>query len=507
MTTSQATTQSAQYATVSVEIEQGTLRGIVIDAVSSFKGIPYAAPPFGELRFQAPAAPPHWVGERDASQYGPTVPKPPYPKPIDEILPEPSIDGDDVLNLNVWTPAGATGGLPVFVWIHGGAFVNGTGAVSTYDGSNFARDGVVCVTINYRLGADGFLLLDGAPANRGLLDQIAALQWVQRNIAAFGGDPTRVTIGGESAGAMSVTTLLALPAARGLFRAAITESGAGHHAHSAETAAKVTAALAQRLGVEATVAGFGGVPIPELMDAQAALSRDIAKMPDPTKWGEVAGNMMAFEPCIDGELITRLPIQALADGASADVALLTGTNTDEHTLFLVPTGIEDAVNDQALLYILGSLGADATKAVAAYREGLPDATDGQLFTAALTDWFFRVPAIRQAEARAVHGADTYMYEFAWRSPQYGGRLGAAHAFEIGFAFDNLDDVNLLAATGPNPPQSVADTMHAAWVCFVTSGAPGWPVYGEARTVRVFDTDSRVVTDPRAAQRQIWDGIR
>ncbi|SDI81103.1 para-nitrobenzyl esterase [Frankineae bacterium MT45] len=499
--------ENAENAAI-VEIEQGRLRGVTVDGVRSFKGIPYAAPPFGTRRFQAPAPAAGWDGERDASQYGPTVPKPPYPSPIDEILPEPSIEGDDVLNLNVWTPVGAAGdALPVFVWIHGGAFVNGTGAVSAYDGSRFARDGVVCVTINYRLGADGFLLIDGAPANRGLLDQIAALEWVQRNIAAFGGDPEQVTIGGESAGAMSVTTLLALAPARGLFRAAITESGAGHHVHSAATAAKITAALASRLGVEATVEGFDSVAIPDLMQAQATLARDIALMPDPGQWGEVAANMMAFEPCIDGEFITQLPVQALAAGDSSGVRLLTGTNTDEHTLFLVPSGIEDAVNDQALLYILGSLGADAPSAVAAYRDGLPDATDGQLFTAALTDWFFRIPAVRVAEGRAGQGSDTYMYEFAWRSPQYDGRLAATHALEIGFAFDNLDDANLVPAAGPNPPQSLADTMHAAWVSFIKTGEPGWPVYGDARTVQVFDTECQVVTDPRAAQRLVWEGIR
>ena len=200
-----------------VKTVNGKVRGLVSGGIASFKGISYAAPPFGPNRMRPPARPEVWDGVRDVMAYGPTVPKPPYPKPYDELLPEPVIAGDDCLNLNVWTPDPGQAGLPVMVWIHGGAFVNGSGAVAHYAGDRFARDGVVCVTINYRLGCDGFLFLDDASPNRGLLDQIAALQWVQENIAAFGGDPGNVTIFGESAGGMSVATLLSMPAAEGLF--------------------------------------------------------------------------------------------------------------------------------------------------------------------------------------------------------------------------------------------------------------------------------------------------
>jgi para-nitrobenzyl esterase len=203
--------------TPTVQTSDGAVRGITRNGVHAFLGIPYAAPPFGPRRFAAPQQPERWDGVRSATEYGPTVPKPPYAPPYDVLLPEPQIPGEDCLNLNVWTPDPGASGLPVFVWIHGGAFVYGSGAVPVYDGTAFARDGVVCVTINYRLGVDGFLqFADDGPANRGLLDQVAALRWVQQNIAAFGGDPARVTIGGESAGAMSVASLLAMPSARGL---------------------------------------------------------------------------------------------------------------------------------------------------------------------------------------------------------------------------------------------------------------------------------------------------
>ena len=188
-----------------VTTTSGTVRGEAGPAGAVFRGIPYAAPPVGELRFAAPAPAPAWPGVRECTAFGPTALKPPYPAPIDLLLPEPVVPGEDVLNLNVWTPDPAATGLPVLVWIHGGAFVNGSGGVPQYDGTAFARDGVVTVTINYRLGVDGFLHFgDDGPANRGLLDQVAALEWVRDNVAAFGGDPARVTIAGESAGAMSV---------------------------------------------------------------------------------------------------------------------------------------------------------------------------------------------------------------------------------------------------------------------------------------------------------------
>jgi para-nitrobenzyl esterase len=490
-----------------VIVAQGRLRGSEKDGVLTFKGVPYAAAPFGANRFAAPAAAPSWDGVRAAVDYGPTAPKPPYPSPIDVLLPEPVVPGEECLNLNVWTPGIAGPGRPVLVWIHGGAFVNGSGAVGVYNGSRFARDGVVCVTLNYRLGVEGFGLIAGAPANRGLLDQVAALRWVRDNIAAFGGDPEAVTIAGESAGAMSVTTLLSMPAAAGLFRRVIAQSGAGHNVLPASTAAKVTAALAGRLGVEATVEGFAAVPVTELVASQAELSASIAAAPDPALWGEIASHMMAFEPVIDGEVVPARPIDRLAGGVAADVGVLIGTNTGEHGLFLVPSGVVDLVSDDLLTMALARVGADAAAVTAAYRAAQPAASPGELMISAIGDWFFAVPAMRVAEARSTHGSDTYVYEFGWRSPQFGGRLGACHALEIGFVFDNLDDPSGEPLAGSAPPQVLADEMHSAWVAYVTSGDPGWAPYGDDRTVHRFATPSETVTDPRPMQRQVWDGVR
>ena len=191
-----------------VQTRQGAVSGTTENGILVFKGIPYAAPPFGPNRFQPPRPHELWEGVRDASQYGPTVPKPPYFPPFNTLLPEPVIPGEDCLNLNIWTPSTAASTLPVLVWIHGGAFANGTGAIDIYEGSKFARDGIVCVTINYRLGADGFLHVEDGGGNWGILDQVAALEWVRDNIAAFGGDASNITVAGESAGAFSVGTLL-----------------------------------------------------------------------------------------------------------------------------------------------------------------------------------------------------------------------------------------------------------------------------------------------------------
>jgi para-nitrobenzyl esterase len=491
-----------------VTTTSGTVRGFTRDGVSAFLGIPYAAPPFGARRFAAPERPERWDGVRETTSYGATVPKPPYAPPYDVLLLEPQIPGEDCLNLNVWTPDPGGSGLPVYVWIHGGAFVNGSGAVPTYDGSAFARDGVVCVTINYRLGVDGFLQFpDGGPANRGLLDQVAALRWVQENIAAFGGDPGRVTIGGESAGGMSVGCQLALPSAEGLFRQAILQSGAGHHALTAETATRVGGYLAERLNVAHTREALAQVPLDQLIAAQQALAAEAQLMPDPARWGEVAANLMAFEPVLDGEVLPGLPIQRIAAGSPRDLRVLAGANREEQRLFMVPNGLIDMVNDELLQMAVAGYGLPVDKALELYRATRPDATPGELLADISTDWFFRLPAIRVAEAQA-GAAGSWMYEFSWSSPQYQGRLGACHALELAFTFDTLATEGHGALQGPEAPQGLADQMHRAWVRFIADGDPGWAAYDlQRRAVQEFGPEVRTVDDPRGEQRQLWDGIR
>jgi len=491
-----------------VRIRQGAIQGCIVENVAAFKGISYAAPPFGPRRFLPPQPVEPWTGVRDALEYGATVPKPPYFPPFDTLLPEPANPGEDCLNLNVWTPDPGGSGLPVMVWIHGGAFRNGTGMIPTYDGTHFARDGVVCVTINYRLGVEGFLYLGEGTANLGLLDQIAALQWVQENIAAFGGDPTNVTIFGESAGAMSVTTLLALPRTQGLFRRVIAQSGAGHHAITLETARLIGLYMAEKLGVDATAAAFAALPRERLLQAQVELANEPSTNPDPQRWREVLLNLMPYEPVIDGEILSDLPIKLIAAGAGAGIDVMVGTNTDEHNFFLVPPGTIDILDERALVGLSRAYNFPLEETLAVYHSLHPGASPGELYSALSTDWFFRIPAIRLAEARVAHGEAAYMYEFAWRSPQLGGRLGSCHALELAFVFDNLHQDANRGLVGEGAPQAVADAVHSAWVAFARNGNPGWSRYElERRATMRFNITSEVVNDPQATARKVWEGRR
>jgi para-nitrobenzyl esterase len=493
---------------IDVRTQQGVVRGRIVDGVATFKGISYAAPPFGVNRFQAPRPAESWDGVREALSYGPTVPKPPYFPPFDVLIPEPVIPGEDCLNLNIWTPDPGKAGLPVMVWIHGGAFSNGSGAIPQYDGSRFARDGVVCVTINYRLGADGFLYLSDGIPNLGLLDQVAALAWVQENISAFGGDPNNVTIFGESAGGMSVSTLLSMPRAKGLFRRVIAQSGAGHHVISPATAKRVSQYLAEKLGVEPTREAIAAVPIDRLLQAQVELSADVFELPDPERWGEVAANLMPFEPVIDGDVLPARPIDSIVAGAGAGVDIVVGTNTDEQRLLMVPNGVINFIKMDILAGTVAAYGLPVAETLATYRATRHDASPGDLLAAIITDWFYRIPAIRLAEAHTKGSGATYMYEFAWRSPMFDGKLGACHALEIPFVFDTLDKERYEALIGTNPPQEIADTMHSAWAAFASDGDPGWPRYDlEQRATMRFDTIPQLVEDPRSEERLLWEGLR
>ncbi len=504
--------------TVIVKTRSGELQGASEDGVSRFLGVPYAAPPSetGWLLPPAPVRP--WAGIRDALDFGPTVPKNPFPWPSRELLAEPDRPGDDCLNLNVWTP-GIDGSAPVFVWIHGGAFRNGSSMVPQYDGTAFARDGVVCVTINYRLGLFGFLDTGDGHTNVGLRDQLSALTWVRDNIAAFGGDPERVTIGGESAGGMSVGALLASPLSAGLFRGAIMQSGAGHHAVSPRAAQAVTAFLAETLGIEPTRAAFAAVPRAELLAAQEKVGLAVQLEPDPQKWGEIAANTMPFEPVIGDDMVPVLPFGAIRAGAGAGVSVLAGSNADEMLFFLAPTGIVAGVDQAGYEAVAGAVTrydfADPAAVVEAYKGGRND-SPGKVMAAVAADWFFGIPAVRVAEARDANvqlaGADgaapTYVYQFAWSSSARDGILGSCHALEIGFVFDTLDAEGTENLTGPGAPQALADEMHSAWVRFIVDGDPGWAPYTpDDRVVRVFDTESETVIDPRPEQRLLWEGVR
>ena len=495
-----------------VTTSHGKLRGTLADGVYSFLGVPYAAPPAGPNRLRPPRPVESWDGVRDATRFGAAPPQVAPPQVAGSAW-DTTSTGEDCLNLNLWTPDQGAAGLPVMVWIQGGMFEIGSQAA--YDGSRFARDGVVCVVINWRLGADGFLYLGDGTANLGLLDQVASLEWVQENIAAFGGDPENVTVFGESAGAMSIGTLLAMPSAEGLFRRAIAQSGAAHQAIPAEVGLRIGRHLAEKLGVPPTREAVAAVPVDRLLTAQAELKAEVFAHPDPQRWGaEVVASMLPFQPVVDGEVVPDLPIRRIADGAGDQVDLVVGSNTEDWRLFLALSGAIGQITDQVLTGPLSVYGHRALAAydlpvdtaLTAYRRADPGASPGDLLAAVQTDWWIRIPAIRLAEAHAKAASGTYMYEFAWPSPG----LGAVHALEIPFVFDTLgkDEPLVGPLLGDDPPQELANRMHASWIAFASTGDPGWPAYDATRRATMrFDTISQVVDDPRAWERALWEGVR
>ncbi|MFJ7270284.1 carboxylesterase/lipase family protein [Streptomyces sp. NPDC099050] len=458
---------------------QGRVRGRFHHGIATFLGIPYAAPPFGTRRFRAPAAAEPWEGVRDALEHGPTAPKRPYRPPLDRLIPDPSIPGDDCLNLNIWTAAAGEGGRrPVMVWIHGGSLRNGSASLPLYDGAAFARDGLVFVSVNYRLGVEGFGVFPDAPVNRGLLDQIAALTWIRDNIAAFGGDPANVTLCGESAGAISIAALMTSPGAAGLFHRAILQSGPPHTVSRRE-GARVVRSMAKRLRIPATAEAFAAVDRDLLLDTQAA----VVDRSDPMGGGP------GFHIVADGDVVPAAPPLPEAD-------LLLGCNREEYRLWFVPGGAVDRVSRFTLRLALLKFRVPQ-RVVRLYRATRPHAKPGEILGEVATDLLLRGPLNRLADSRP---ARTFVYEFAWRSPVMG--LGACHALEIGFVFDNLRAAEDL--TGPGAPQPLADAMHRAWVAFAATGHPGWPGWNTDRPVMVFGHPGvGPVLAPRHEELRLW----
>lgn len=486
-----------------VETVSGRVRGSVTDGVHAFKGVPYAAPPQGLARYLPPQPVRAWTGVRDALSLGPTPPQPPTPPPLDFFAP--AIPGADYLNLNIWTPEPGSARLPVMVWIFGGGF--DTGSNGLYDGHAFARDGVVFVAINYRLGAEGFLFLDDGIANVALLDHIAALEWVRDNISHFGGDPGNVTVFGQSAGAMAVGTLLAMPRAEGLFRRAIMQSGAGNLCYSTDTANEIGHRLAAKLGVPPTRDDVAAAGVERVLAAQTAVMSDLARRPDPQRWGGEPGcRVNMWRPTIDGATLPAAPVDAITAGAGSDVDVLIGHNSEEGRLSLVPFRSLESVTDEELITAMRLYRLPVDRALPAYRAAYPGAGPGALLAILQADWFYTIPGLRLADARTSAPGATYLYEFAWRSPQFDGQLGACHFLEVPFVFDHLHDRRMQWITGQNPPQHLADLMHHTWVQFAHTGRANWAPYEPTRrTTLRMDLRPTAVDDPYPS-RHLWDGI-
>jgi para-nitrobenzyl esterase len=506
-----------------VRTTKGELEGTVEGKLLVFRGIPFAKAPVGDLRFRPPRPMEPWQGVRDASRFGCRAVQIPN-EALEAILGRPESlppISEDCLNLNVWTPALDEKRRPVMVWIHGGGFTTGAGSEPICDGQALVSRDVVLVTINYRLGPLGFLCAPGFAegdepyTNFGILDQIAALEWVKAEIASFGGDPGNVTIFGESAGAMSVGTLLGAPAAKGLFQKAILQSGAAHQVLSEEVAAKNIVALAEAMGMkEPDVAGLRARPLDDIVEAQKTLDVEDARA---QRRG--AGFGLRYQPVLDGNLLPKPPIEQVRDGFAKDVPLLIGTTAEEYKVFgaMMPF-LRDMSPDDAASRLSTLLpGRDVAKArsiLKTYekaRKASDESTEPfELFCAAVTDWLFRVPADRLAEAQAKR-QKVFSYRLDWRSPYGEGLLGACHAIDLPFVFGTHKLARRWVGRGEDV-DALAAKIEDAWVAFARTGDPttdalAWPEFDAARRkTMVLDRECRVVDEPREEERRCWDGV-
>lgn len=461
-----------------VHTRKGAVRGVARTGSAAFLGIPFAEAPVGERRFGAPVPPEPWEVVRDASAYGPT------PQRGDTgvtLIPEPSVPGEATLNVNVFTPrpGDEDARLPVLVYIHGGAYISGSPASPWYDGAAFARDGIVTVTLSYRLGFDGFGFIEGAPTNRAVRDWLAALEWVQDEIHAFGGDPAKVTVMGQSAGGGAVLTLVSIPAARGLFRAALAISPVLTDIDSVRAAA-ISQRLAAAAGVAPTREGFASVPEERLHELQE-------KAGEPATGGQLGvvtsllTDGLPWGPVIDGELVPAPVIDAIARGEGSGIPLVLGTTDDEFTM--ATDRARRVLGFLPVELVLARLGLRGAAQRAYLRANRPQRRKGNAAVLGryATDRVFRADIPRLAAARGA--APTWVYRFAWPSPVIGW---ACHCLDVPFWFDCLDAPGVTDIAGDAPPRGLADAMHSSAVAFVRDGLPGWEAWsGRPGTTRLF----------------------
>ncbi|WP_327099375.1 carboxylesterase family protein [Nocardia vinacea] len=483
----------------------GVVRGRWENAVAVFRGIRYAEPPIGARRFGAPVPAQRWDGVRDALEFGPPVPQASNAGSVMSSVSGRTSDGsEDCLTLNVWSPDLGAVRLPVMVWIQGGTYLENYSANPHCDGARLAGAGVVVVSMNYRVGVDGFARIVGVPDNRGILDQIAALRWVQENIAAFGGDPDNVTVFGQSAGGACIAALLVMPMAAGLFRRAISQSMPGTY-FSERLATAISTTIAAQLGVRATIGELARITPRALTDATDVV---IQKMPEFVEsWGPMALTPTPFSPVIDGTLLPEAPWRALARGAARDIDLLIGHTRDEYRLYTSRPGGEptDARITAAFDHLRPSTDGNGL-----YRTAYPDATPGQRFEVLNSDWLFRMPSLHLADAAHAGGGPVWLWELAW---SFNSEQGASHALDFLLIFGTLspDEVRAHRCAHPNAANEITHVSHRMrtdWVTFATTGDPGWAPYDpHTRSTRVYDTEPTTQPYPEERSRRIWSTHR
>lgn len=506
---------------ITVETTGGRIRGIRAGDLHVFRGIPYAAAPVGRRRFQPPAALPPSSGIRDCTSFGARSIQPatgldlaPEIGALLLLAPPPPMS-EDCLFLNICTPALDDGRKrPVMVWLHGGAFVVGSGASPLYDGSSLAAgEDVIVVTLNHRLGLLGYLYLAElggedfeASGNAGMLDIIAALEWLRDNVAAFGGDPANVTLFGESGGGAKTSVLMAMPAARGLFHKAIIQSGPAVEMMSPADAAAVARRVVEQLGLDPkNPEALFESRVEDLLEAQGVILRSRSPLDFARR------RKIGFNPVIDGRHLPGGPFAPTAPAISADIPMMIGTNKDEMALFFgLAPWLENAGEADLQRLAERAVGERASAIAAAYRRARPDASPRDLFIAITSDQGMRIPSLLMADRKlAQKAAPVYVYLFTWETPALEGRLKSCHALEIPFVFETVEKAARFTG-GAAAPLALARTMSRSWAAFARSGnpnhdgLPAWPSYStERRPTMIFDERCRVEEDPFADERNAW----
>jgi para-nitrobenzyl esterase len=481
----------------------GRVRGTEVDGGVVFRGIPYAAAPVGRGRFRPPRRPEPWSGVRECRMAAPACPQE-LASTTSGVLhvwdPTGPLD-EDCLALDVWTPAADDAARPTMVWIHGGGWRGGSGSCPLYGGRAFIGDDVVLVTLNYRLHAFGFLYLDelfpeaAGTGVLGILDQLAALEWVRDNITAFGGDPANVTVFGESAGAMSIAALLAMKGAAGLCRRAILQSGAGHHAIAPAAGTRVARRVLELLQVApGDWDALQSAPTAAVLGAASLVAAEAG----PLLAGEWSA-AMAFQP-----VLAELPVASMSAGAASGVDLVLGTCADE--LRFVAWGMPAELQRQQLSPAVAAAVEGSGRSVAEVAATYAD-EGGELdrHLAMETDYRYTFPAVCLAERHGSRGGRAWLYRFSWPTPVLDGVLRACHTLEVPFVFGTQADAPVLV--GDDPPPALAHALHGAWVRFARTGDPGWPAYDTARRpVMDFGLERRLVDDPQRGHRLLWDDL-
>ena len=488
-----------------VKTDKGSVQGYDKGGCLFFGGIPFAASTAGSARFMPPQPVEPWDKIRSAVYPGPVINQ--NPTRFEPFLgPDPQPQSEAGLNLNVWTPAADDAKRPVYVWIHGGAYISGSGSFPLYDGSSFAENGdIVFVGINYRLGERGYLQLDhldkdyAGSGNNALLDQVAALKWVRNNILAFGGDPNQVTLGGQSAGGGAITGLMMMPQARGLFHRVIIQSISMMSFREIELAEYTTETFMNAVGAS-DIAALESAPIETLLAAQRTTLR--TRPP----WGKAL-----FQPVIDGTILTKDILPAVRDGDMMDIPIMIGVTTEEWKPFQFFMNPDDVPQSKAnLVMFFNNLVGDGDGLVAFYREILGLIEPEQLFAAAMSDWRWRQWTL-ELETLLCDKQDVYSYEFSWKSPTNNGQLGAGHCVDLPFCFNNLVTPSTPYLIGSEAPIVLADAMHGAWCNFIRGDAPAndktgdWPTYDlRRRATMMFGETSQIENDPHRQRRLYWE---